>query len=128
MASRSPQLMTDQPNPESELGIPLHRQTRERFPEPLLLQFRETAGFLLLGNEAVQEIEKLGIALGNGPGRVRLAGDGLPQFKYAGFFSYHRLQVDNGVDDIIDAAKREILKGFGIRGILDDLAELSAFL
>ena len=39
-----------------------------------------------------------------------------------------RLQIDDGVDDVIDPAEREILIGFGIGGVFDDLAHLAAFL
>ncbi len=52
----------------------------------------------------------------------------MAEFKHGGFFGHQRLQIDDGIDDIIDAAERQILIGLGIGGVFDDLAELSAFL
>src|ERR1700761_16413 len=60
---RSPALIAGWLRLESELGFPLHRQIGEGFAEPLLLQLGKAAAFLLLGDEAVQEVEQFGIAL-----------------------------------------------------------------
>src|SRR3954471_17842720 len=64
MAAMSPPLMSEQlPCDRSELRLERHREIRECLSEPLLLQFGEAAGFLLLGDEAVQEFQQVLVAL-----------------------------------------------------------------
>jgi hypothetical protein len=68
------------------------------------------------------------LPFGDRPGRERLARDRLTGLEHVRFLGDQRLDVDDGVDDVVGAAEREVLVGFRIGRVLDDLAHLAAFL
>src|SRR5664279_3413375 len=130
MAAMSPPLMTVPclSGPASEFRFEGHRQVGKRLAEPLLLQFGKPAAGLFLGDELVQVGHQFRAVLAHRPGRKRFAGYRLAEFKHLGLFRHQGLQVDDGVDDIIDTAERQILIGLWIGRIFDDLAEFATIL
>src|SRR5579859_6263061 len=98
----SPAFMTNRSRrlQPSEFRLEGNRQIRKRLAEPLLLKLGKPAAGLLLGDELVEEGEQFLAVLGDGPGRERRARDGLADLEDR-LFGDQRLQVDDGVDDVI---------------------------
>src|SRR3569833_4784415 len=112
MARISAVLIADHSSRWSELGLEGHRQVGEGFAEPFLLQLREAACLLLLGDEAIEVLQQFGVALGDGPGRARPARYRLADLEHLRLLGHQRHDVDDAVDDVIDAAERVFLIGF----------------
>ena len=53
---------------------------------------------------------------------IGFARDRLADLEHGGLLGDQRLQVDDGVDHVVDALERKILVGFRIGGVFDDLA------
>src|SRR6478735_3320132 len=77
----------------SELRREAHRQV-PGLAEPLLLQRRHRSAGLLLGDELVQELEQVGIALGDSPRGIRLSRHRLAELEDTRLLAHQRLQVD----------------------------------
>src|SRR6516162_10791633 len=112
-------------SPALELRLPLRGKIRERLTEPFLLQLRKGTVLLLLGEEAVEEHQKLGIALGNRPRRVRFARYRQPYLEHGGLLLHQRLEVDDRVDHEIRALERKVLIRLRVGGVFDHLADLA---
>src|ERR1700692_4795163 len=114
MAMKSLAVTTDQFRQSSELWLDRHRQVGERFPEPLLLQLGKPSVFLLLGDESVEVVQQILVALGDRPSREGWPRYRLSELEDGGLLGDECVEVDDGVDDVVHPAERQILVGFGI--------------
>src|SRR5258706_3415331 len=90
-------------NGRSEFRLEGYRQVGKDLAEPFLLQLAEPAARFFLGDEVVHEGQYRRVALCHGPGRIRLARNRLADLEHGGLLGDERLDVDDGVDDVIDA-------------------------
>src|SRR3984957_9731535 len=109
MAMKSLVVTTDHFRRTSELWLERHWQIGERFPEPLLLQLGKPAVFLLLGDESVEVVQQILVALGDRPGREGWPRHRLSELEHGGLLGNECVEVDDGVDDVVHPAEREIL-------------------
>ena len=100
------------------------RHVRHLDAEPFVLQCEQLAVATLLGEELVDQRQELRVPLLDRPGRISWRSDRLADGEHVRLLLCDRVEVDQRVDDEVDAPNREVLIGLRIGGVLHHFAEI----